>query len=405
MDFATTIHCNNTINNITKIMVQTRRSKRNQPQPVEDIATAVEKPIDIELIEKIDEKKNSDVLGCTDIGKKSNTDLKLGTTEKNTDSSDSDKKDDWRIKAEERRQAALAIRAAKKLKIEQQQNSGVVGTEKKTNNPQQPIVTPVTNPYSSSKKLSNPYSKKAVSSPYAAKSSISKKITQVNSPQSDIKPRKLPAASAKVVQQLPKVTSTWGDCRLDLWEETCRCGGERKAPDTRMCSCPAVLNAGLGCNGCNAGVLLIKGGPPRGFFWGCSQYKKRGCKYTKRFGPPHDRAAAQQLAELKQDSISELKQDIISKAKQEREESAYISDPFEHEWKSVCRCSGAKMLNTFECFMQSNGGCGMLPICPECTTGSLFLNRRSNGGGRWWGCSNFKTGTCDFLKNYIEHSS
>ena len=388
-------------------MVQTRRSKRNHPQAVEDIAAAVVKPIDkAELIktEKSNEKKNSDALtlGCTsDIKKKSTTDLKLGTTEKNTDSSDSsNKKEDWRIKAEERRQAALAIRAAKKLKIEQQQNSGI-GTEKKTNNHQQPIVTPVTNPYSSSKKSSNPYTKKVVSSPYVAKSSTA--TTQINSPQSDIKPRKLPAA--KVVQQLPKVTSTWGDCRLDLWEETCRCGGERKAPDTRMCSCPAVYEAGLSCNGCNAGVLLIKGGPPRGFFWGCSQYKKRGCKYTKRFGPPHDRAAAQQLAELKQDSISELKQDTIAKAKQESEEWACISDPYEHEWKSACRCNGAKMLNTFECFMQSNGGCGMLPICPECTTGSLFLNRRSNGCGRWWGCSNFKTGTCDFLKNYIEHSS
>jgi len=380
-------------------MVQTR-SKRNQPQAVKDIAAAAIKPIDKIKTEKSNEKKNSGVLGCTDIEKKSTTDLKLGTTEKNTDSSDSDKKEDWRIKAEERRQAALAIRAAKKLKIEQQQNSGI-GSEKK-NHPQ-PIVTPVTNPYSSSKKSSNPYSRKAVPSPYAAKSTTT--TTQINSPQSDIKPRKLPAAKVVQQQQLPVVTSTWGDCRLDLWEETCRCGGERKAPDTRMCSCPAVYNAGLSCNGCNAGVLLIKGGPPRGFFWGCSQYKKRGCKYTKRFGPPHDAAAAQQLAELKQDSIAELKQDCISKAKQESEEWAYISDPFEHEWNSVCRCAGAKVLNTFECFMQSNGGCGMLPICPDCTTGSLFLNRRSNGGGRWWGCSNFKTGTCDFLKNYIEHSS
>ena len=87
------------------------------------------------------------------------------------------------------------------------------------------------------------------------------------------------------------------------------------------------------------------------------------------------------------------------------------------------------MLNTFECFMQSNGGCGskcycriccvyfyvailisqldhysVLPICPDCGSGSLFLNRSKYGGGRWWGCSNFKKGTCKFRKNYIEHS-
>jgi len=376
------------------------------------------------LIEKIDEKKNSDsdalTLGCTDIKKKS-TGIDLSAVEKEVDSSDNnlgkridnekksttdmklsveqagstndnDKKEDWRIKAEERRQAALAIRAAKKLKIEQQQNSGI----EKQKNHQQPIVTPVTNPYSSSKKSSNPYTRKAVSSPYAAKNTTTT-TAQINSPQSDIKPRKLPAASAVKAVQQPRVTSTWGDCRLDLWEETCRCGGERKAPDTRMCSCPAVLNAGLGCNGCNAGVLLIKGGPPRGFFWGCSQYKKRGCKYTKRFGPPHDRAAAQQLAELKQESIA--------KAKKEREGWLCISDPYEQDWKSVCRCGAWCLLNTYECFMQSNGGCGMLPICPDCGTGSLFLNRSKYDGGRWWGCSNYKKGTCKFRKNYIEHSS
>ena len=215
-------------------MVQTRRSKRNQPQAVEEITAAVEKPIDTaELIEKIDEKKNSDALTLnvkgTDIEKKS-TDIKFSEAEQAGSTNDNDKKEDWRIKAEERRQAALAIRAAKKLKTEQQQNSGIVGigSDKK----QQPIVTPVTNPYSSSKKSSNPYTKKAVSSPYVAKSSKTT-TTQINSPQSDIKPRKLPAAKV-VQQQLPVVTSSWGDCHLDLWEETCRCGGERKAPDTRM---------------------------------------------------------------------------------------------------------------------------------------------------------------------------
>ena len=65
--------------------------------------------------------------------KKSTTDMKLSVAEKSTNSDSNIKKDDWRIKAEERRQAALAIRAAKKLKTEQQHHH-------------QPIVTPVTNP-------------------------------------------------------------------------------------------------------------------------------------------------------------------------------------------------------------------------------------------------------------------
>lgn len=112
-------------------MVQTRRSKRNQPQAMEDIVSSdTVKPINkkIELIEKSDEKKNNGVLrlGCTDIiekkstgidlsalekevdssdnleksidnEKKSTTDIKLGVAEKSTNSDSNIKKDDWRI--------------------------------------------------------------------------------------------------------------------------------------------------------------------------------------------------------------------------------------------------------------------------------------------------------------------
>ena len=51
--------------------------------------------------------------------------------------------DDWRIKAEERRKAALVIRASKKAKTEQRHD----GDNK------QPIVTPAVNPYSSSTRM------------------------------------------------------------------------------------------------------------------------------------------------------------------------------------------------------------------------------------------------------------
>ena len=107
----------------------------------------------------------------------------------------------------------------------------------------------------------------------------------------------------------PPVISTWGDCRMDLWETVCRCGGAREhSPDVRMCRCGAALDAGLVC-GCRRGVLLIKSGP-RGFFWGCSLYRKEGCKYTKRFGPPYDREAGIQLAHLRQSAMRKRDREI-----------------------------------------------------------------------------------------------
>ena len=151
-----------------------------------------------------------------------------------------------------------------------------------------------------------------------------------------------------------------------------------------MCQCGAAYDAGLQCDGCNSGVLLMKSGPRGNNFWGCSQYKKRGCKFTKRFGAPYDRDAAIQLAQLQQ-SMNRRKN-------REREEWLRIQDKYEAEWRSVCRCDGAKDLSTLECYMQSNGGCGQLPLCPEGCGGQLFLHqsRYGNGGGKWWGCSNFK---------------
>ena len=93
----------------------------------------------------------------------------------------------------------------------------------------------------------------------------------------------------------------------------------------------------------------------------------------------------------------------MRKAKKQREEWSRIADPFEREWRSVCRCDGAKHLNTFECFMQSDGGCGMMALCPADCGGQLFLNQSRYGTGRWWGCSNYKNGTCKFRQNYVEH--
>lgn len=91
------------------------------------------------------------------------------------------------------------------------------------------------------------------------------------------------------------------DARLELWEELCHCGGARRSPDVRMCRCRAPDEAGLRCGACWSGVFLIKSGW-RGNFWGCSMYKRRGCKNTMKFGPPYDAAARARLSGRYRDS-------------------------------------------------------------------------------------------------------
>ena len=183
-------------------------------------------------------------------------------------------------------------------------------------------------------------------------------------------------------------SSVCGDNRLALWEKLCTCGGERKSPDVRMCSCSAPEEAGLGCDKCSAGVLLIKQGP-RGFFWGCSMFKKKGCKFTKKFGAPHDGRATKLLEQL------ELKTKTKRLKRQQQEEA--IVDPHEKEWHSMCHCNGAKHLNTLECFLQSEGGCGMLPFCPRCDEALLL---KSGMYGQYWECKSKK---CSYRKSYIPH--
>lgn len=366
--------------------------------------------------------------------------LQVVTEPRPSKKSDENPPEDWRVHAEERRKAALAIRASKKMKIandpyadmpelEPQVASdtgakmpGLVTPSATSAHGSSPLNKIVFNPYAKEADASsrppaaaaaaacsaatkspviNPYAKKSppaaasssaekspVTNPYAKKSSATawmSEVATVSTSPALLKP--------KPFEDLPKVTSMWGDCRLDLWEALCTCGGERKAPDVRMCRCLAKFDAGLGCD-CNRGVLLIKSGP-RGPFWGCSTYKKKGCKLTKKFGPPYDAEARRELALIKQQRAERKKRELDAWAR--------IADPFEKEWRSVCRCDGAKELNTFECFMQSNGGCGMLPLCPVRCGGALFLHDSRYGKGKWWGCSNYKKGLCKFSKNYVEH--
>jgi ssDNA-binding Zn-finger/Zn-ribbon topoisomerase 1 len=176
-----------------------------------------------------------------------------------------------------------------------------------------------------------------------------------------------------------------GDARLDLWETLCTCGGARKSPDVRMCRCLAPAEAGLDCGGCGQGVLLIKTSSTTGnTFWGCSMYKKVGCHFTCPFGPPHDRQAAQQLEQLR------------AYEKRQLEEEALIVDVHEQEWRSSCTCGAAKSLDTFECYMRTQGGCGCLPICPACGE-ALFLKQGING--KYWKCRIPKP-LCGYSKTY-----
>ena len=92
-----------------------------------------------------------------------------------------------------------------------------------------------------------------------------------------------------------------------------------------------------------------------------------------------------------------------------------IQDPFEAQWRRSCCCGGAKRLNSFDCYMKSEGGCGSLPLCPNHETcgGVLFLKQSSrydydpNGGlpeQLYWGCSSSYKKKCKFsTKSYIEH--
>ncbi|KAK1732829.1 hypothetical protein QTG54_016541 [Skeletonema marinoi] len=285
---------------------------------------------------------------------------------------------------EENRKRALEIRQLKEQKRLKSSSETAAGSNSIAANPITPAAAVKRNPYK------NPYAKAAstttTSTPAAVKpfpsSSMAAAVTV--SASKNIAPKKP-----------PPVISAWGDCRLDLWEAACRCGGAAEhSPDVRMCRCGAALDTGLDCQGCGGGVLLIKSGP-RGNFWGCSNYKKRGCKFTKRFGSPHDAKAAGVLAQMKQSAARKMDR--------EREERSRIKDQFEKEWRSLCRCGGAKNLNTFECKMQSEGGCGMLPLCPEGCGGRLFLHP-SKYGGKWWGCSNFRNGLCKFRANYDDHA-
>jgi ssDNA-binding Zn-finger/Zn-ribbon topoisomerase 1 len=191
----------------------------------------------------------------------------------------------------------------------------------------------------------------------------------------------LPETAATKQQQQSNML---GDSRLDLWEALCTCGGARKSPDARICRCMAPTEAGLDCRGCGQGVLLMKRASASGnIFWGCSMYQKAGCHFTTQFGPPHDQQAAQQLERLHSDEKRQL------------EEAVLIVDIHELEWLSACTCGAAKSLNTFECYMRSEGGCGNLPICPACGE-ALFLKQGING--KCWKCQ--RKPVCQYAKTY-----
>lgn len=152
--------------------------------------------------------------------------------------------------------------------------------------------------------------------------------------------------------------------------------------------CP-IFQAGLSCQGCGSGVLLIKSASTTGhLFWGCSNYQKGGCRSTRPFGPPHDRQAAIQLEQIHWAQA------------RKRAQEARIVDVHEQEWRAMCMCNGAENLNTFECYARSEGGCGFLPICPDCGCALFLKNGRT---GCHWECQQAKKNKkCRYTKQYDE---
>ena len=93
-----------------------------------------------------------------------------------------------------------------------------------------------------------------------------------------------------------------------------------------------------------------------------------------------------------------MKQRSVRKAKREREELSHIADPIEADWRLVCQCDGAKVVDTFECFMRSNGGCGKLHICPKGCGGALFFTNPSTGVAGGGDARIIKTASASYIR-------
>lgn len=120
-------------------------------------------------------------------------------------------------------------------------------------------------------------------------------------------------------------------------------------------------------------------------------YDKKGCEFTMSWGPPHDSHARKELMYLEEEE----------RAKEElkKSEKEGVRDQHEIQWLMECICGGAKHLNSRECFMKSEGGCGRLPLCPRACGGMLELRGEER---KWWSCSNRSAG-CYFTKKYLPH--
>lgn len=120
-------------------------------------------------------------------------------------------------------------------------------------------------------------------------------------------------------------------------------------------------------------------------------YDKKGCEFTMSWGPPHDSHARKELMYLQEE---ERAKEELKKSQEEG-----VRDQYEIQWLMECICGGAKNLNSRECFLKSEGGCGRLPLCPRACGGMLELRGEDR---KWWSCSNRST-DCYFTKKYLPH--
>lgn len=174
------------------------------------------------------------------------------------------------------------------------------------------------------------------------------------------------------------------DARYDLWHHKCICD----TSEIRFCKCSANLH--LHCKVCFSGYMVPRKGQ-RGLFWGCNMYDKKGCEFTMSWGPPHDSHARKELMYLEEE--------LRAKEELKKSQKEGVRDQHEIQWLMECICGGAKNLNSRECFMKSEGGCGRLPLCPRACGGMLELRGEER---KWWSCSNRSAG-CYFTKKYLPH--
>lgn len=69
------------------------------------------------------------------------------------------------------------------------------------------------------------------------------------------------------------------------WEARCECSASKAAGDYMMCRCGAAQLAGLVCKICEDELVVRQNQRTGSEFWGCCNFSKSGCEFTRRLHP------------------------------------------------------------------------------------------------------------------------